>query len=61
MHCNPNHLYQTLFGSIADGDIKKEYEARSQIFDQVESVAAKGKGDLAENDLTLYEPYVEWF
>lgn len=61
MHCNPNHLYQTLFGSIADGDIKKEYEARSQIFDQVESVAVKGKGDLAENDLTLYEPYVNGF
>ena len=61
MHCNPNHLYQTLFGSIAGGDVKKEYDARSQIFNQVESVAAKGKGDLPAGDLALYEPYINGF
>ena len=61
MHCNPNHLYQTLFGNIADGDVKKEYEARSQIFKEVESIAAKGKGGLPERDLALYEPYVNGF
>jgi hypothetical protein len=61
MHCNPNHLYQTLFGSIADGDVKKEYEVRSQIFKEVESIAAKGKGELPESDLALYEPYVKGF
>lgn len=61
MHCNPNHLYQTLFGSIADGDVKKEYEARSEIFREVESIAAKGKGALPASDLALYEPYVNGF
>ena len=43
MHCNPNHLYQTLFGSIADGEVKKKYEAKSRIFKEMESIAAKGK------------------
>tara|TARA_B100001123_G_scaffold214052_1_gene241706 strand:- start:12976 stop:14382 length:1407 start_codon:yes stop_codon:yes gene_type:complete len=61
MHCNPNHLYQTLFGSIADGDVKKRYEAKSRIFEAVESVAAKGKSGLHENDLALYESYVDGF
>ncbi len=61
MHCNPNHLYQTLFGSIAGGDVKKEYEARSQIFQEVESIAAKGMGELQKSDLALYEPYVNGF
>ena len=61
MHCNPNHLYQTLFGSIADGDVKKEYDARSLIFKEVESIAAKGKGELPESDLALFEPYVDGF
>jgi hypothetical protein len=61
MHCNPNHLYQTLFGSVSDGDVKKEYEARSQIFKEIESIAARGKSELSENDLALYGPYVNGF
>ncbi|PHR95462.1 MAG: hypothetical protein COA78_30110 [Blastopirellula sp.] len=61
MHCNPNHLYQTLFGSIADGDVKKEYEARSQILKEVESIAAKGKARLSESDSALYGSYVNGF
>ena len=61
MHCNPNHLYQTLFGSVADGDVKKEYEARSQIFKEIESIAAKGKSELSESDLALYGSYVNGF
>ncbi|MDA0725290.1 MAG: DUF1552 domain-containing protein, partial [Verrucomicrobia bacterium] len=31
MHCDPNMLYRMLFGSIADGDIKKHYQARSNV------------------------------
>lgn len=61
MNCNPNHLYQTLFGSIADGDVKKRYEAKSRILKEVELVAAKGKRGLLESDLALYGSYVNGF
>jgi hypothetical protein len=61
MHCNPNHLYQTLFGSIADGEVKKRYEAKSRIFKEVESIAAKGKSELLESDLARYGSYVDGF
>ena len=61
MHCNPNHLYQTLFGSIADGEVKRRYEAKSRIFKEVESIAAKGKSELRESDLARYESYVDGF
>ena len=61
MHCNPNHLYQTLFGSIADGDVKKRYEAKSRMFKEVESIAAKGKSELLESDLARYGSYVDGF
>ena len=61
MHCNPNHLYQTLFGSIPDGEVKKKYEAKSRIFKEVESIAAKGKNELLESDFTRYESYVDGF
>jgi hypothetical protein len=61
MHCNPNHLYQTLFGSIADGEVKKRYEAKSRIFKEVESIAAKGKSELLQSDLARYGSYVDGF
>ena len=61
MHCNPNHLYQTLFGSIAEGEMKKRYEAKSRIFREVESIAAKGKSELIESDLVRYGSYVDGF
>ena len=61
MNCNPNHLYQTLFGSIADGDVKKRYEVKSRILKEGELVAAKGKSGLLESDLALYGSYVNGF
>ncbi len=61
MHCNPNHLYQTLFGSIADGEVKKKYEAKSRIFKEMESIAAKGKSELPDHDSALYGSYVNGF
>lgn len=44
MHSNPNHLYQMLYGGISQGDIRQQFEAQSNLFDQIESLAsAKGK------------------
>ena len=45
MHSNPNHLYEMLYGGIADGEIRRQHEARSGMFDRIEKLAeAKGRG-----------------
>ena len=45
MHSNPNHLYQMLYGGISQGEIRKQHEARSSMFDQIEQLAVtKGVG-----------------
>jgi len=61
MHCDPNMLYQILFGSIADGDIQKHYQARSHVMLEVERVAKlKAKG-LPKSESERYETYVNGF
>ena len=45
MHSNPNHLYQMLYGGISRGEIRKQHEARSSMFDRIEQLAViKGVG-----------------
>ncbi|MFT5409135.1 MAG: hypothetical protein ACI9NC_001856 [Verrucomicrobiales bacterium] len=61
MHCDPNMLYQMLFGSIADGNIKKHYQARSNVMLDVERVAnLKAKG-LPQSESERYAKYVNGF
>ncbi|MEM9826019.1 MAG: DUF1552 domain-containing protein [Planctomycetota bacterium] len=61
MYSNPNHLYQLLYGGIATGDIRKQHIARSNVFDQIESLAAaKGKG-LPTGERQRYGQYVNGF
>jgi len=61
MHCDPNMLYLMLFGSIADGDIKKHYQARSNVMLDVERVAIlKAKG-LPQSESERYASYVNGF
>jgi len=61
MHCDPNMLYQMLFGSIADGDIKTLYQARSNVMLDVERVAKlKAKG-LPRGESERYANYVNGF
>jgi hypothetical protein len=61
MHCDPNMLFQMLFGSIAGEDIKKHYQARSEVMLEVERVAKfKAKG-LPESESELYARYVNGF
>ncbi len=40
MHSNPNHLYQMLYGGISTGDIRQQHEARSNVLNQIETLAA---------------------
>jgi len=61
MHSNPNHLYQMLYGGISDGDIRKQHEARSSMFDRIEQLAAaQGKG-LPVADQQRYGQFVQDF
>jgi len=61
MHSNPNLLYQMLYGGISKGDIRKEHEARSNMLEQIEKMAAaKGKA-LPAADMQRYGQYVQGF
>ena len=61
MHSNPNHLYQLLYGGISDGDIRVRHEARSNVMNQIEALAA-AKGDgLPSADERRYGQYVQGF
>lgn len=61
MHCDPNMLYQMLFGSIAEGDIRKHYQARSNVMLEVERVAKLKANGLPKGDGERYEGYVNGF
>ena len=61
MHSNPNHLYQILYGGISQGEIRKQHEARSSMFDQIEQLAVtKGVG-LHGINKQRYGQYVNGF
>ncbi len=61
MHSNPNHLYQMLYGGISDGDIRKQHEARSSMFDRIEQLAAAHGKALPMADQQRYGQYVQGF
>ncbi len=61
MHSNPNHLYQMLYGGISTGDIRKQHEARSGMFDRIEELAAAKGGALPSVDQQRYDQYVNGF
>ena len=44
MYSDPNHLYQLLYGGIAEGDLRRQHEAQSGMMTEVERLAhAKGE------------------
>ncbi len=61
MHSDPNSLYQTLYGSIAGGKIKQQYEARSKAFKKVEKLARSKSVNLPESEAQRYATYVNGF
>ena len=61
MHSNPNHLYQMLYGGISSGDIRRQFEARSNVLDQVEQLAAEKGQLLPVVDQQRYGQYVQGF
>ena len=61
MHSNPNHLYQMLYGGISTGDIQLQHEARSNLFNQIERLAASKGQSLPSTDQQRYGQYVQGF
>ena len=61
MHSNPNHLYQMLYGGISQGDIRRQHEARSGMFDRLEQLAAANWVGLPVTDAQRYGQFVQGF
>ncbi len=61
MYSNPNHLYQMLYGGISSGDIRLQHEARSNLLNQVELLAASKGQALPNNDKARYGQFVQGF
>ena len=61
MHSNPNHLYQMLFGGISQGNIRRQHEARTDLLNQIERLAASKGQALPANAQQRYGQFVEGF
>lgn len=61
MYSNPNQLYQTLYGGISTGDIRRQHEARSNVFDQIEKLATAKGQSLPTAEQQRYTQYVNGF
>lgn len=61
MHSNPNHLYQMLYGGISTGNIRRQHEARSDVMNQIERLAAMKGHALPTPDQQRYGQYVQGF
>ena len=61
MHSNPNHLYQMLYGGISTGDIRLQHEARSNVLNQIEKLAAAKGRSLPATERQRYGQYVQGF
>lgn len=61
MYSNPNHLYQMLYGGISSGDIRLQHEARSNVMNQIEKLAAAKGQSLPAADRQRYGQYVKGF
>ena len=61
MHSNPNHLYQMLYGGISSGDIRLQHEARSNVMNRIERLAAAKGQSLPTADQQRYGHFVQGF
>lgn len=61
MHSNPVDVYRMLFGSIATGDVRKTFEARSRMFDRIEQLAVTGGRTLPLAEQARYRDYTDGF
>lgn len=61
MYSDPNQLYQLLYGGISTGDIRLRHEARSNVLNQIETMAAAKGQSLPAADERRYGQFVQGF
>lgn len=61
MYSNPNQLYQLLYGGISTGGIRRQHEARSNVMNQIEMLAASKGRSLPTFDEGRYRQFVQGF
>lgn len=61
MHSDPNQLYRMLYGGISTGDIRQRHEAQSDVFTQIENLAADRGHGLPVNEQQRYGQFVQGF
>ncbi len=61
MYSDPNQLYQTLYGGISTGDIRRQHEARSGMLTEIEKLAALKGRSLPSTEQQRYGQYVQGF
>ena len=61
MHSNPIFLYQLLFGSISEGDVKQEHTTRLETMNGLHEVLASQGIGLPKSDALRYGQYVDGF
>ncbi|MHC2068201.1 DUF1552 domain-containing protein [Bremerella sp. T1] len=61
MYSDPSQLYQLLYGGIATGDIRRQHEARSNMFNQIEMLAAAKGNSLPGTEQQRYGQFVQGF
>lgn len=61
MHSNPNDLYEMLFGGISSGDVKRKFEAKSKMLDQIEALASNAGKSLPDSERQRYSTYTDGF
>ncbi len=61
MYSNPNQLFQLLYGGISTGGIRLQHEARSNVMNQIEMLAAAKGQSLPATDERRYGQFVQGF
>ena len=61
MHSNPNHLYQSLYGGISKGKIRRQHEAQSELLNHIENLAAAKGQSLPNDQRGRYGQFVKGF
>jgi hypothetical protein len=61
MHSNPNQLYQMLYGGISTGNIRRQFDARSNVLNQIEKLAAAKGRSIPTTDQQRYGQFVQGF
>lgn len=59
--CKPDQAYSTLFGIVADGAAKQEFEARNHLLDFLKDDIKKAEANIAGPEKEQFQAYLETF